>query len=1070
MNLPELSIKRHVLAFMLSAVMMLTGLIAYQRVGIDQFPMIEFPIITVTTTLRGANPESVDMSVTNVIEAAVNSVPGIEHVQSYSSPGVSVVAITFGLEKDVNVAFNEVQAKVNQTIRRLHKDADVPVVAKLDTNASPVIWLALQGDRTQQQLNLYAANIIKKKLETIDGVGEVRLGGRRDRTIRVYIDPVRMAALGLAAQDLMAAFAREHVQLPGGFLVGNYGEYLLKLDLEFHSLEELRRLTVAYRDGAVIRLRDIARIEDGLADYRQLARFDGKPTVGIGVVKVSNGNTVAMTEAVLRRLEEEIIPALPSGMTIRVASNDATFIREMIDALREHLFAGTLLAAVVVWLFLRSVRSTFIIALAIPVSLLGAIAAIYFLGYTLNAMTMLALLLLIGVVVDDAIVVLENIHRHQEMAMDVSAEADVSEANVKSAVADGRSQNASRHQEMAMDVSAEADVSGADGRSPRKLDPVDAAISGSNEVVFAVIAASLALVSIFAPVIFMSGIIGMFFKSFAVVVTVGVLVSLFVSLTLTPMLCSRYLRVEKRPGRLYLLLERLFRLMDASYRALLEGALSHRWKVVGLTALTVVSSSYFFVSIGKAFLPDEDQGRFIVYSKTPLGSTIGYTNAKLAEVERVLAQHKEVAAYFTAIGSDAAGQVNQGYTSVRMLPRNERDVSQQQLIAQLHGELARIPGIRAFPSQAAVVGGQRGEPLQFVLTGPNLQEVARLSGELLRKLAEEAPELGRIDLDLQLELPQLSIKVQRDKAAALGLSAQDVAAAVNMLSGGVDVAQYNDEPGDGERYYIRLKAGEGSFTRPEDLRRIYLRTRDGTVRLDNVATFEQKLGAAVVGRYDLQYSATFFASPAIPLGEATVRLKKVAAELLPAGYRVKLIGAAEEFGKTVNYMLFAFALALVLLYMVLASQFNSFIQPFIIMVAQPLAIIGGAAALWLVGHTLNIYSMVGMVLLIGLVAKNSILLIDLTNQRREQGMGIDQALRDACPVRLRPVLMTSATIILALLPAALGLGAGSETNGPLSVAVIGGMVSSTLLTLVVVPAVYSLVENGLLRWRQRRPS
>ncbi|MBI5006305.1 MAG: efflux RND transporter permease subunit [Nitrosomonadales bacterium] len=1018
MNLPELSIKRHVLAVMLSAALMLFGLISYQRVGVDQFPKVDFPIITVTTTLRGANPENVDMSLTSVIESAINSVPGIEHVQSSSSPGVSVVVITFSLEKNVDIAFNEVQSKISQVLRRLPRDADAPVVAKMDTGANAVFWVMLQGDRTVQQLNQYAANVIKKKLESINGVGEVRIGGRRDRTIRIHADPVRMASLGITAQDVSAAFSREHLQMPGGFLVGNFNEFLLRLDLEFHSIKELKRMVVAWRDGAPIRLQDIARIEDGLSEYRQLVRFNGQPGVGIGIVKVSGSNTVEVVDSVKKRLQNDIIPGLPPGLTLKTASDDSTFIIEMIDSLREHLLEGTLLAAIVVWVFLRSVRSTLIISVAIPVSLLGAIAALYFLGYTLNSMTLLALLLLVGVVVDDSIVVLENIFRHRE----------------------------------------EIDP-----------DPMSAAFNGSREVVFAVIAASLALVSIFAPVIFMSGIIGMFFKSFAVVVTVGVLVSLFVSLTLTPMLCSRFLNVDKKHGRLYHLLDGLFRRLDDIYRGLLVRALRHRWKVVAATLLIVLSSSFFFANVGKAFMPDEDQSGFRVNAKVPLGASIEYTKGRLIEVEKVLAKHKEISGMFSGIGLGASGQVNQAFVNVKMVPRNERDIRQQELMAQLRKELAVIPGVRAFPSPTARVGGQRGEPLQFVLTGANLDEVGQLSGELQTRLAREAPGLGRVDLDMQLDLPELVFRVNRDKAAALGLSVQDVATAINIMSGGVDVAQYNDEPGDGQRYYIRIKAGEGVFNKPDDLRRLYIRAKDGSmVRLDNVATFEQKLGAAVVGRYDLQYSATFYATPTIPLGEATQKLQQVADAMLPAGYQVKLIGQAAEFRKTIGYMLFAFGLAIVLLYMVLASQFNSFVQPVIIMMAQPLAIIGGIIALWLTGSTLNIYSMIGLVLLVGLVAKNSILLIDLTNQRREQGMGVDDALLDACPTRMRPVLMTSATIILALFPAALGLGAGAETNGPLSIAVIGGMFSSTLLTLVVVPAVYSLVEGGLQRWAQQR--
>ena len=1018
MSLPELSIKRHVLAYMLSGVLVLLGLIGYQRIGVDQFPHIEFPLISITTTLTGANPDNMDMSVTNVIETAVNSVPGIEHVQSSSSPGVSIVSITFSLDKNIDVAFNEVQSKINQAMRRLPKEADTPVVAKVDTGSSPVMWLALQGDRTQQQLNLYASNVIKKKLETIDGVGEVRLGGRRDRTIRVNLDPARLASHNLTTQDMTAAFAREHVQLPGGFLVGDSKEFLLKLDLEFHQLDELRRMIVAYRDGAPIRLSDLATIEDGLADNRQLAHFNGLSSVGIGIVKISNSNTVAIAAEVKRRLEKDIAPALPPGMKISIATNDADFIQEMINALKEHLLEGTLLAAIVVWIFLRSMRSTLIIALAIPVSLLGAIAVIYFAGYTFNSMTMLALLLLIGVVVDDAIVVLENIFRH---------------------------------------------------RSEIDPDPVTAAVNGSREVVFAVLAATLSLVSIFAPVIFMGGIIGKFFQAFAVVVTFGVLVSMFVSLTLTPMLCARFLTVEKQHGKVYYALDAIFHGLDNFYRKMLGWSLAHRWKVVLLTVVTVLSSGFFFSHVGKAFMPDEDQGRFMVFTKAPLGASITYTNAKLAEVEKVLGRHKEIASNLSTIGVGTAGQVNQAYSYVRMTPRGERKLSQQQLLTQLRDELAAIPGIHAFPAPIGVVGGQRGEPLQFVLTGSSITEVARLANELQRKLGKELPELGRVDMDLQLDLPQLTTSIDRAKAAMLGLTASDVAMAVSMLAGGVDVAQYSDEPGDGERYYVRLKAAEGTFTKPRDMSRIFLRARDGSmVRLDSVAKFEQKLGAAVVGRYDLQYAATFYVTPLMSLGEAATKVKEIAAGLMPAGYRVKLIGQAEEFGKTVGYMIFVFTLALVLLYMVLASQFNSFVQPFIVMVAQPLAIVGGVMALWLFGHTLNIYSMIGMVLLIGLVAKNSILLVDLTNQRRGQGMGINEALQNACPIRLRPVLMTSATIMLALFPAALGLGAGAETNGPLAVAVIGGMVSSTLLTLVVVPAVYSLVEHGLQRWHSRK--
>ena len=608
----------------------------------------------------------------------------------------------------------------------------------------------------------------------------------------------------------------------------------------------------------------------------------------------------------------------------------------------------------------------------------------YFSGFTFNVMTPLALLLLIGVVVDDAIVVLENIFRHRETI---------------------------------------------------DHDPVNAAINGSREVVFAVLAATLSLASIFAPVIFMSGMIGQFFKSFAVVVTFGVLVSLFVSLTLTPMLCSRHLDVSARHGKLYHALDKFFAGMVNLYRTLLRLALQHRWKVVLLTLVTVMGSSWFFSQVKKEFVPEEDEGRFMVYLKTPLGSSVDYTNSRLVEVEKIMGRHPEIATYFTAIGLGQAGQVNQGFAFVRMQDRDKRSIRQQDTLKKLREEFAQIPGVRAFPAPVPIVGGQRGDPLQFNLSGPNLDQVGALAKQLQQKLGA-TPGMGKIDLDMQLDLPELVMSLDRTRAADVGLTAQDVAFTLNMLTGGIDIAKYNDEPGDGERYDIRIKAKEGSFTQQSDLSKIFLRARDGSmVRLDTIARStiagsggDRALRPAICGQ--------LHGTPILPLGEAVNQVREAAAPLLPPGYAIKFTGQAEEFGKTTKYMIFAFSMAMILLYMVLASQFNSFLQPVIIMLAQPLAIIGGVLALWLSGHTLNIFSMIGLVLLIGLVAKNSILLVDLTNQRRAEGMGIDAALLDACPIRMRPVLMTSLTIILALLPAAMGFGAGAETNGPLSVAVM----------------------------------
>lgn len=1017
MTLPEISIKRHVLAWMLSGVIVLFGIISYQRIGVDRIPAIDFPIIVINTTLRGANPDVIDTSVTSVIESAINTTPGIEHIQSSSSPGVSTITITFALDKNIDVAYNEVQAKVSQVLRRLPQDTDPPVVQKVDTNAAAVIWLALSGDRTIQQLNLYASNVLKKKFETINGVGEVLIGGRRDRVIRVNINPERMAAYKITASDLINAFKREHIQLPGGFLVSQQAEHLLKLDLEFHHVRDLNELIVSTNTGVPIRLKDVATIEDGINDNRQVARYNSKPTVGLGMVKIANANTVAIIKEVERRLEQDIRPNLPPGMTLEVSTNDSIFINQLVTSLKEHLVEGTLLAALIVFIFLRSLRSTLIVATAIPVSLLAAIAVMYFSGFTFNSMTLLALLLLIGVVVDDAIVVLENIYRHRE-----------------------------------------------------HLDPnpISAALNGTREVTFSVTAASLALVCIFAPVIFMDGMVGKFFNSFGVVVTFGVLASLFVSLTLTPMLCSRYLDVSTEHNQLYAKIGSVLDKFDELYKKLLDISLRHRGLVLIITVVFVAVSGYLSVKyVQKDFVPETDESSFSITVKTPLGSSLEYTDSRLRMVEAIVASHKEeVASYFSTIGTGSRGQVNQGNVNVRLKPKEQRKTSQQALIKRLKTELDSVPGVRALPTGASVVRGQRSEKLQFNLSGNNLQEIGRISKLLQQELSSNA-DMGKVDIDVQLDLPQLNMKIDRERAATLGLNATDIATAVSLYAGGVDVATYNDANGDGQRYDIRLKANDSDLKNQADLRKIFLRSSSGElIRLDAVASFETELGAAVIGRYDLQYAANFYANPNMPLGEAVTLVKDTAARLVPAEYKIKMTGQAEEFGKTFKNIQFVFLLAFILLYMVLASQFNSFIQPFIIMLAQPLAIIGGLIALLISGDSLNMFSMIGLILLIGLVAKNSILLVDLTNQLREKGASIDAALREACPIRLRPVVMTSLTIILALLPAAIGLGAGSETNKPLSVAIIGGMVSSTLLTLVVVPAAYSLVMQALQKWHK----
>ncbi|OIO67307.1 MAG: AcrB/AcrD/AcrF family protein [Zetaproteobacteria bacterium CG_4_9_14_3_um_filter_49_83] len=1017
MSLPELSINRHVLAWMLSGLLVLFGLISYQRIGVDRFPTVDFPMISVTTILPGADPEIVDASITSIIEEKVNSVPGIEHVISYSSPGVSVVTVQFELAKDVNVAFNEVQAKVNQVLRDLPDNVDPPIVGKVEIGAAPIMWLTLTGERTLQQLNQYARNVIKKRLENISGVGEVQIGGERQRTIRIWLDLDRMQGFGIGIPHIMAAMQREHVQFPGGFLSDSQREYMMKLDMEFHNVDELANLAVRSQQGATIHLKDIARIEDGLADFRQFARFNGQPTVGLGIIKVTGANVVAIATEAKRRLNEEIIPQLPPGMQIHIATNDADIVQGIVDGLKDHLIESVLLATLIVLAFLRNLRATLIVSTAIPVSMLASIAVAYFFGFTLNLMSLLALLLLIGVVVDDAIVVLENIFRHREEGL------------------------------------------AADART--------AALNGSRQVTFAVIAASLTLISIFAPVIFMDGMIGRFFNAFAVTVTFGVMASLLVSLTLVPMLASRYMQEEPKHGALYRFFGRLFDALDRAYRHFLNGVLRFRWLVLAIAIGIFLASTMLFGVIGKGFVPEEDEGRFMIIFKLPLGASIEETQAKVSDIEKVLTSDPDITSNFTTVGLGALGQVNQGISYVRLTPKTERVRRQWEILPSIQKKLDQIPGIQAFAVKIPIVGGQRGEPLQFSITGPDLHEVARVSN-IMRDRLLDLPGIGSLDLDLQLDLPQLALQVDRDRASQLGLSAIDVAQSAGVLVSGMNVAKFNDQPGDGRRYDIRMQAEQGMLKHAQDLSRIYLMTAAGEkVRLDTIASWQQKLGPATIAKMDLRYAGLFFSAPSIPLGAAIESVNAIGNDILPPGYRIIYTGQAAEFAKTARNMLFAFAVALLLVFMVQASQFNSFAQPWVLILAQPMAIAGAIGMLVITNQTLNIFSMIGLVLLVGLVAKNSILLVDLTNQYRTEGMGIDEALKKACPTRMRPVLMTSLTIIFAMLPTALGLGSGSEMTVPMSVAVIGGMISSTLLTLAVVPAAYSLLEHKLERWQNR---
>lgn len=1015
MNLPRLAISRHVLAAALSLTIVLLGLVSYGRIGVDRNPEVEFPTLTISTELAGATPQTVAQTVTQPLELRLNGIAGIDSMSSTSTTGRSSITLTFDADKDMAEALNDVQSRLSQARRDLPPDADSPVVQKFDINAEPIMWLTLSGRKSDLELT-EAAKRVQKRLETVAGVGEIRMRGQAERVLAVTVDEARLDALALSYADIRNAFSAHHLNTAGGRLKTQGREYQVELDFEFNDAKSLGSLPVASREGRVVRLSELARIEETRLDTRGFARFNGEGTVALGVVKASGSNPVEVIAAVRQRMDDELTATLPQGLSLQVVSDEAKPIEEIVAALQAHLVEGTLLTALVVWLFLKSLRATSIIATAIPVSLLGAIAALFFFGYTFNSFTLLALLLLIGVVVDDAIVVLENIYKTKE-----------------------------HHPELSLH---------------------EAAQRGSSQVLFAVMAATLTLVCIFGPVVFLPGVLGQFFQSFAVTVVAGVLVSWFVSMTLTPMLCAKFLKVQQADRGVYAWLDLAFRRLEARYLRLLGAALAHRKLVLALATATLVPAGYLWTVVDKEFSPQVDDGRILAF----LSLSGGKSRAQLLELaeqaETLIEDVPEIAGVLTTFsdgGRFGADSISMSITLVEGRKRSQADV-----MADIETRLSSRPEWRSnVRSRSSGGGGSGGPPLQFFLQGPDPAQLFRQAKAFQDKVSSK-PGMAGLRNNLDTGLAQLSVTFDRSEASRAGVSPREVAGAVSALTGQVTLGRYTGT--DGERHDIVLRGAAGIAPVSMDvLAQVKVRASSGDLLpLGPFVALTPEGAPSAVQRVNQQYAVTFFASPRVPLGEAVAAVNTAAQEL-PSGYSIRFSGQAEEFSKVGGNLGLMFGMALVLLYLVLASQFNSYGQPLLVMLAQPLALIGGVGALALTGQSLNIYSMIGLVLLVGLVAKNSILLVDRANQLRDEGAPVDQALRQACPERLRPVLMTSLTVMLAMLPAALGFGAGAENNRPLSVVIIGGMVSSTLLTLLVVPAAYSLFVKDLFQQGRGRP-
>jgi HAE1 family hydrophobic/amphiphilic exporter-1 len=1027
-TLSDLSIRRPVTTWMMTAAIVLVGGLGYVRLGVDQFPSMEFPVVSVTSNMEGASPEVMEEDVTDVLEEYLNTVPGLRKISSITLHGISQVGIEFELNTDINVAAQDVRDKIALARIDLPFDLEPPVVAKVDTSNFPIVWVPLITERPIVDTSEYTRLVVKPNMQTIPGVGAVEMFGRRDRNVRIWMDGEALHARGLSPTDVVSALRREHVEMPGGRVEGKRIEYSVTTDAEFDSLADMERLVVAYVDGAVVRLEDVARVEDGSEDPRVHAYFNRGPSVGVGVLKQPGGNTVAIADQVYERLDV-LNATAPTGISFGRAEGLIDFSLPIREAVAETQFAlvlGAILATLTVFVFLRRWRPTMIVGAAIPLSLIGAFGAMWLFGFTLNVMTLLALALAVGVVIDDAIVVLENIERHREQGEDA----------------------------------------------------FEAASKGTKEIAFAATAATVSIAVVFLPVIFATGIVGNFLREFGGTVAAAVMISLFVALTLTPMLAARMPPPRAREhGSIYHRLEMGFEALEGAYRRALDWTLEHRALTMGFALLTLLGSCGLGSALGREFFPPEDQGRMIIRFELPPGSTIAASRDYMSQVEDWVFEQADVQAGFGGLGiagPDGPATPNMGLLFVILKPRAERDRSAHELFAATRSFLDTLPDNKASLFGLQQMTAASDHDFSFDIRGSlPLADLERLAEDAIAKLAASG---GYNDLDksLKMGLPEVRVVPNRDKAAALGVDAATLAAVVQAAIGGLDVGTFKEG---GRGYDIRVRLEADARDAPETIGHLYARGRDGrVVELRNLVDIVEGAAPATITRTGRQRSVEVRANlDGKPLGEAMRDAQAIAADL-PDGVSLALGGNAESMAESAQQFTMMLVLAIIVIYMVLAVQFESFVHPLTVMLALPLAMVGAMGGLYVMsltgkpGMTLNLFSLIGIILLFGLVTKNSILLVDYANQLRARGMDKVVAMRTAAPLRMRPVLMTAISMIFGVLPAALGLGPGSETRAPMGVATAAGMFSSTLLTLLVVPVFYLVLDDGVdwLRIHLRR--
>lgn len=994
---------------MIIAALVLFGIISREKLGVALYPDVDFPIVSITTTLSGASPEVIETELTDPIEESVSSVEGLKRITSSSSQGASRIIIEFELDRDINIAAQDVRDKIALANRDLPKDITPPTTGKVDISANPIIWIAVNGNMARKHLAQISDEVFKPQFETLVGVGNVMIGGLQEREMRIWLDAKKMEAYHVTAADVEQAILNKNVELPGGRIESSTRELTVKTIGELKSTEDFNNLIITYVGSSPVRLKDIGFAEDGVEDVRSLGRFMGVNSIGMGIIPRSGANHVEVCNRVketMRRLQE----SAPDGINLDIAFDSSEFIKNSISDVQFDLLFGGLLAALVVFLFLRNIASTIIVALAIPTSIIGTFSIMYAFGFNMNTMTMLALSLCVGLVIDDAIVVLENIFRHRELGEDM----------------------------------------------------IQASHKGTNEIAFAATAATLSIVAVFIPVAFIEGLVGRFYFQFGVTVSAAVLLSLFVSLTLTPMLCSRFLKFEKKDGKLYDNLEKSFNTIEQSYQKMLAYCLENRAKVLTGAFIIFILSLLFFKVLNLELVQKEDRNDFIVRLECPVGTSLEYADKKLADCEKIILDLPETISLFALMGAGGgAASTNKGWLFITLSDAKKRKRSQDEIMELLRKELNNLPGIIAYVESLTALGGgmgTRNAPLQFNIKGPDLSEISKISKNVIDKLRKIDGIVG-VGTDMELTKPEILVKVNRDKAADLGIDVRSIASTINTLIGGKEAGQFKH---DGKSYDVRIRLVPEQRVSLDDINRLLVRNKKGDlIRLSNIVEINEDVGPNIINRSNRLRSVTISANleGEKTLGDAVKDAKKILKTTVPSMYTAEFSGQAETMAETRNSFIFAFFLTILITYMVLASQFESFIHPFTVMVALPLSAVGALGGLYLTGNSINIMSLIGMLMLVGLVVKNSILLVDYTNKLRDQGFSVKEAVLKAGPVRLRPILMTAISTIAGVLPVAIGLGTGGEVRAPMAIAVIGGLTTSTILTLFVVPVTYILFDD-----------